>query len=264
MFCCDYQIAAAICQFNEGVSYLETVCKKLEHHTNKTTLSRFVVKRNLAESRQSKYSKTKEFKVQRKLPRKNRIQTQDKRELLEGTCYQSGIDTGSTHASLIQSILEDREYKEQSDVYNWIRNCSKCLSITTEFLPTKDSICFYYDIETGCLSNIQTFYRLFLRKLHLQMKVSSEKRHLLTSMGILNAVSPQVAAQKIVDFLNQDCRMNGRRTLLIVHNGRNSDEERFINFLKRNKAFDNIEEKQNLYFGDSIPACRKVLKNKIK
>ena len=66
-----------------------------------------------------------------------------------------------------------------------------------------------------------------------------------------------MAAQKIVDFLNQDCRMNGRRTLLIVHNGRNSDEERLINFLKRNKVFDNIEEKQNLYFGDSLPAVEK-------
>ena len=73
-----------------------------------------------------------------------------------------------------------------------------------------------------------------------------------------------MAAQKIVDFLNQDCRINARHTLLIVHNGRNSDEERLINFLKRNKVFDNIEEKQNLYFGDSLPACPKVLRNKIK
>ena len=56
--------------------------KKLKHHANKTTLSRFLVKRNLARSRQSKYPKTKEFKVQRKLRRKNRKQTQDKRELL--------------------------------------------------------------------------------------------------------------------------------------------------------------------------------------
>ena len=81
-----------------------------KHHTNKTTLSRFVVKRNLARSKQSKYSKTKEVKVQRKLRRNNRKQIQDKRELLEGTCYQSGIGTSSTHVSLIQFILEDREY----------------------------------------------------------------------------------------------------------------------------------------------------------
>ena len=112
----DYRTAAAICQFNDGVSYIETVCKKLKHHTNRTTLSRFAVKRNLAGSRQSKYSKTKEFKVQRKLRRKNRKQTQDKRELLEGTCYQSVIGTSNTHVSLIQSILEDREYKEQPEV----------------------------------------------------------------------------------------------------------------------------------------------------
>ena len=59
----DYQTAAAICQFDDGVSYLETVCRKHKHHSNKTTLSRFVVKRNLARSRQPIYSKTKEFKV---------------------------------------------------------------------------------------------------------------------------------------------------------------------------------------------------------
>ena len=65
-----------------------------------------------------------------------------------------------------------------------------------------------------------------------------------------------MTAQKIVDFLNQNRRMNGRRTLLIAYSGRNFDEERLINFLKRNKVFDNIEEKQDLYFGDSLSACR--------
>ena len=97
------------------------------------------------------------------------------------------------------------------------------------------------------------------------LAILAEKSRLLDKHGkILHTVSPQVAAQKIVDFLNQDCRMKGRRTLLIAHNGRNFDEERFINFLKSNKVFDSIEEKRNLYFGDSLPACRKVLKNKVK
>ena len=99
----------------------------------------------------------------------------------------------------------------------------------------------------------------------LYISYFSGKKSLVDKHGkILHAVSPQVAAQKIVE--SQDRRMNGRRTLLIAHNvnGRNFDEERLINFLKRNKVFDNIEEKQNLYFGDSLPACRKVLKNKVK
>ena len=90
---------------------------------------------------------------------------------------------------------------------------------------------------------------------------SSREKSLVDKHGkILHTVSPRVFVEKIVDFLNQDCRMNGRRTLLIDHNGRNFDEERLINFLKRNKVFDNIKEKQNLCFGDSLPACRKVLK----
>ena len=88
------------------------------------------------------------------------------------------------------------------------------------------------------------------------LAILAGKKSLVDKHGkILHAVSPQVAAQKIVDFLNQDCRMNGRCTLLIAHNGRNFDEECLITFLKRNEVFDNIEEEQNLYFGDSLPAC---------
>ena len=123
----------------------------------------FVVKRNLARSRQSKYSKTKEFKIQRKLQRRNRKQTQDKRELLGGTCCQSGIGISSTHVSLIQSISEDSECKEQPEVCNWIRNCSKCVSITTEFLPTNEaSPAFIMILKQVVYQNIQTFYRLLL------------------------------------------------------------------------------------------------------
>ena len=46
---------------------------------------------------------------------------------------------------------------------------------------------------------------------------------------------------------------------MIAHNERNFDEERLINFLKRNKVFDNIQEKQNLMIVFQL-----VLENKVK
>ena len=164
--------------------------------------------------------------------------------------------------------------------------------MTTEFLIIKDNVsCFYYNIKSDCLSKHTDILQIAFMKtsssndstrdiqfsLHalptrkvspsgsrtngLYLRYSSRRKSFVDKhRKIHNAVSPQVAAQKIVDFLNQDCRTNDRCTLLIAHNGRNFDEERLINFLKRNKVFDNIGEKQNLYFGDSLPSCRKVLK----
>ena len=54
-----------------------------------------------------------------------------------------------------------------------------------------------------------------------------------------------------------------RQILLVAHNGSVFDRPRFIQFLKNNNALYMLLNKEQIYFGDSLPPCRKNLKSYI-
>ena len=97
---------------------------------------------------------------------------------------------------------------------------------------------------------------------HVTYKIG-EKTSVNREGRVLPTVTPAVAAPKIVDYLNSESTLNNRQILFVVHNGSVFDRPRLIQFLKNNNALDKLLNKEQIYFGDSLPPCRKTLKSYI-
>ena len=54
-----------------------------------------------------------------------------------------------------------------------------------------------------------------------------------------------------------------RQILLVSHNGSVFDRPRFIQFLKNDNALDNLLNKEQIYFSDSLPPCCKTFESYI-
>ena len=98
--------------------------------------------------------------------------------------------------------------------------------------------------------------------LHVSYKIG-EKTLVNREGRVLPTVTPAVAAQKIVDYLNSKSALNNRPILSVAHNGSVLDQPRFIQFLKNNNALDNLLNKEQISFGDSLPPCRRTFKSYI-
>ena len=213
---------------------------------------------------------------------------------MKGTTYESGIGLNNEHtALLVQSLLEEKE-DPQPKMEQWRKAC--CLSAPNFVsLAREESVCFiFYDIETGGLGkNANILQFVFAKAVFTEVTPDSPKEsqlsfHILPTKRIdasaskvnglhvsykigektlvdregrvLPTVTPAVAAQKIVDYLNSESALNNRQILLVAHNGSVFDRPRFIQFLKNNNALDNLLSKEQIYFGDSLPPCRKTFK----
>ena len=284
----DYRTAAAIAQFNEGYSYLSMVTDKLNHRSNLHFLTKYIGKYNVKRHRQAMNQKTTVFKKNRKERRKQRKQKDQKKERMEGTTYESGIGLNNEHTALVQSPLEEKD-DPQPKMEQWRKAC--CLSAPNFVsLAREESVCFiFYDIETGGLGKNADILQFAFAKavftevtpdnpkesqlslyilptkridasaskvngLHVSYKI--EEKTLVNREGrVLPAVTPAAAAQKIVDYLNSESALSNRQILLVAHNGSVFDRPRFIQFLKNNNALDNLLNKEQIYFGDSLPPC---------
>ena len=155
----------------------------------------------------------------------------------------------------------------------------------------------FYDTETGALGKMPIFFKSHslklssLKLLQIAQKTQKLSFHILPTKRIdasaskvnglhvsykigektladregtvLPTVTPAVAAQKIANYLNSESALNNRQILLVAHNGSVFDRPRFIQFLKNNNALDNLLNKEQIYFGDSLPPCRKTFKSYI-
>ena len=98
--------------------------------------------------------------------------------------------------------------------------------------------------------------------LHVSYKIG-EKTLINREGRVLPTVNPGALTQKIVDYLNHESTLNNRQVLLVAHNGSIFDRPRFIQSLKNNNALDKLLNKEQIYFGDSLPPCRKNFKSYI-
>ena len=291
----DYRAAAAIAQFNEGLSYhRQMVTDKLNHRSNLHFLTKYIGKYNVKRHRQAMNQKTIVFKKNRKERRKQRKKKiKRKKEWKE---QQSGIGLNNEHTALVQSLLEEKD-DPQPKMEQWRKAC--CLSAPNFVsLAREESVCFiFYDIETGRLGKNADILQFAFAKaaftevtpdnpkesqlsfhilptkridasaskvngLHVSYKIG-EKTLVNREGRVLPTVTPAVAAQKIVIYLNSESALNNRQILLVARNGSVFDRPRFIQFLKNNNALDNLLNKEQTYFGDSLPLCRKTFKSYI-
>ena len=215
---------------------------------------------------------------------------------MEGTTYESGIHLNNEHAALVQSLLEEKD-DPQPKMEQWRK--AHCLS-TPNFvsLIREESICFiFYDLEMGRLRKNADILQLAFTKavstevspenlkdsqlsfhilptkridaaaskvngLHVSYKIG-EKTLVNREGRVLPTVTPTVATQKNVDYQNNESALNNRQVLLVAHNGSILDQPHFIKFLINNNALDKLLNKEQIYFGDSLPSCRKNFKSYI-
>ena len=200
------------------------------------------------------------------------------------------------HAALVQSLLQEKD-DPQPEMEQWRK--ALCLS-APNFVSSvrEESICFIFcDLETGGLGknvdilqfafakavstevspeNLKdsklSFHILPTKKIdasaskvtgsHVRYKIG-EKTLVNREGRVLLNVTPAVAAQKIVYYLNSKFTLNNGQILLVAQNGFVFDRSRFIRFLKNSNALDKLLNKEQIYFGDSLPPCRKTFKSYI-
>ena len=79
---------------------------------------------------------------------------------------------------------------------------------------------------------------------------------------LLPTTSLQKAAEEVSQFLYK-MKSNNEQLLLVAHNGHTFDENRFLNFIHEASGSEYLDE-SSTFFGDSLPAFRKVFKDKMQ
>ena len=79
---------------------------------------------------------------------------------------------------------------------------------------------------------------------------------------LLPTASLQKAAEEVSQFLYK-MKSNNEQLLLAAHNGHTFDQNRFLNFIHEAGGSEYLDE-ISTFFGDSLPAFRKVFKDKCK
>ena len=97
-------------------------------------------------------------------------------------------------------------------------------------------------------------------KIHrFSIDYSNGKKEMVDKDGIvLDTVTSEEAAEKVTGYLKVTIDTNVEQVLLVAQNGHSFDQNRFVTLIDKSGGLSNFEDK--IYFGDSYPACKKVLK----
>ena len=286
----DFRTAAAVAQFNDKYSYLLAVSEELRHKTSEDILKKYALKYNLRREKQANRQSTLQFKINRKRNRAKMKQTNKLKEMQEGTTYDSGVGF-RRNSILVQDILANPE--ESNDVKEWLDG--RCEKFDRKFRyerpnPAVPITVLLYDLETGGLKkdaevlqvsisaasssdhpSETSLYVLPTKKIDsaatkvhgLSVSYATGQKALVDKDSkLFPSTSLQKAAEEVSQFLYK-MKSNNEQLLLVAHNGHTFDHNRFLNFIHEASGSEYLDE-SSTFFGDGLPAFRKVFKDKSK
>eukprot|EP00112_Aurelia_sp_Birch-Aquarium-sp1_P014841 Seg323.9 transcript_id=Seg323.9/GoldUCD/mRNA.D3Y31 product="hypothetical protein" protein_id=Seg323.9/GoldUCD/D3Y31 len=284
----DYRTAAGIAQFNENYGYLSPVLQRFGRDRCSDTLTNYIQKYSKKREKQRQRQATLNFKRARKSNKKSRKSKDNINETIEGTSYATGLGLLTSDVTFIQETLASPQQEKELEDGLQV-NCERKPVYNRADSSDRLKIIFY-DLETGGLTKDSEILQVSMleaypseskselsiyimptkkfdpssSKIHgLKVSYATGKKELLNKDGnVLPTVTHMEAVTEILEFLKLKMVEGNGRILFVAHNGHTLDQSHLLKFLDKGGPL-NIDEKF-LYFGDSLPACRKVFKGKTK